>query len=1072
MIRGNVPEQPLQRPHFRKIFVLLSCHRLLLAALLLSVHAWPHAQQDAAEAASSEADDAAALSLFVFTETQPQADAQLSLNGTSVGRTQASGRLATSIAPGVYELEVRLPGQAPWVREFQFTENELVQILVNFFADQAPPFVDIETSNPDKLTATAAQNIDVDAEPGTLSGRITSSEDGQGIAGVRVFVSGVADEQLTDEEGRYAFMLPPGEYALSVLAARFNTRTLENIPVSSNETTTQDLKLSPAGSELPEYVVVEPFVAGSLASIMDDRRATESVSDFLGAEQISRAGDGDVASALRRVTGLTLVGGKFIFIRGLGERYSATYLNRADVPSPDPTRRVVPLDLFPTSIVEVIEVQKGYTYDQPPDFGGGAVQIKTRSIPESNFVRLEIDGEYNSLTTFKDGLRSEGSSTDIFGFDNGARALPDALDEATAEGRIFRFNPFTGEGFTDAEIEAFGESLPVNYDVLPQTIEPGFSFGLSGGLRFDFDGWSLGGQAAVDLSNDWQTTSQIRRNFAAAGEGELAPRDDLIFDITQREVSLTGYTSVGAELGEHHKIGINAMLLRSTTDENEIQTGTTFEFDTITRVTEIEFEERELQAFQFNGEHMFPGLNGSTFNWQYTLSDASSDIPDFRSYRFEFDPATDLFIFASRADGNLRNFTELDDSSDSLNLDVGFNIGDMAGDYHGTLKVGYQNVQKDRESDTRRFRFAIRGPIAQDADLRRRPSLEQIITPATIDPDGFVLDDITQASDFYTADLANEALYFGADITLFGWLRLNGGVRKDDFEQEVITFDPFDPTGTPVASIIDTDDLLPTIGATVTLPWDSELRLSYAESVNRPQFRELTPADFIDPILDRLAVGNPDLLPASIQHFDFRLDKYFSETDFISTSVFHKTFDDPIEALIQPGANQLISFGNADTADLTGIEFEFYKTFGFFGGFWQDVFVSTNFAWITSSVTLDEVAASIQTNDVRALQGQSPYVMNAQLGYAGVDDGLNLTILYNSAGKRIAQVGTLGRPDIFEQKFHQLDFVARYNNNGFTYRFSVKNLLNDEVKFTQGDEITRLFEVGREVSLGLQYQWD
>jgi len=1055
--------------------VTLTRHRLLPSLMLLLVLPLQLLAQSAEKPQQESADNAlepASMSLFVFLETEPQAEAVVRLNGNSLGRTQATGRLTASIVPGVYELEVALPGQAPWRREFQFTEAELVQVLVNFFADASAPFVDIETSNPDKLAQITSEQIDVDAEPGTLSGRITSSEDGQGIAGVRVFVSGVADEQVTDDEGRYEFQLPAGEYALSVLAARFNTRTLENIPISSNETTTQDLKLTPAGSELPEYVVVEPFVAGSLASIMDDRRATESVSDFLGAEQISRAGDGDVASALRRVTGLTLVGGKFIFIRGLGERYSATYLNRADVPSPDPTRRVVPLDLFPTSIVEVIEVQKGYTYDQPPDFGGGAVQIKTRSIPETNFVRIEIDGEYNSLTTFKDGLRSEGSSTDIFGFDNGARALPEGLDEASSEGRIFRFNPFTGEGFTDAEIEAFGESLPVNYDVLPQTIEPGFSFGLSGGMRFDFDGWSLGGQAAVDLSNDWLTTSQIRRNFAAAGEGELSPRDDLVFDITLREVSLTGYSSIGAELGEHHKIGVNAMLLRSTTDENEIQTGTTFEFDTITRITEIEFEERELQAFQFNGEHVFPWLNDSTFDWQYTLSDASSDIPDFRSYRFEFDPRTEEFIFASRADGNLRNYTELDDSSDSLNLDFGINVGDMASNYHGTLKVGYQNVQKGRESDTRRFRFAIRGPIAQDADLRRRPSLEQIITPATIDPDGFVLDDITQASDFYTADLSNEAFYFGLDLSLFGWLRLNGGVRKDDFNQEVITFDPFDPTGTPVASIIATKDALPTIGATITLPWDAELRLSYAESVNRPQFRELTPADFIDPILDRLAVGNPDLVPASIQHFDLRLDKYFSETDFVSTSVFHKTFDDPIEALIQPGANQLISFGNAEAADLTGIEFEFYKTFGFIGGFWQDVFVSTNFAWITSSVTLDEVAASIQTNDVRALQGQSPYVMNAQLGYAGVDDGLNLTLLYNSAGKRIAQVGTLGRPDIFEQKFHQLDFVARYNNNGFTYRFSVKNLLNDEVKFTQGAEITRLFEVGREVSLGLQYQWD
>ncbi len=1043
---------------------------LLAICLFAGVNLCTWAQQ-ATDTASNEATQPASLSLFVFVDQVPISGVKVSLNGQPIGQTNDAGRITAQVPVGEQVLSIDSVDYGSVRRQILFTNDEVIQILVNLFSDARTPFVDIESSNPNKqLGLGSPTEQQEDAEPGYLEGVISDAESGEPLAGVRVFVSGTPQEVTTGDDGAFRFELPPGEYALSVLASRFNTRTLEGIPVTSEEATTQNLELTPAGSELPEFVVIVPYVAGSLASVLEERREEAAVADYLGAEQISRAGDGDVASALRRVTGLTLVDGRFIFIRGLGERYSSTTLNGADVPSPDPTRRVVPLDLFPTSIVESIQVQKGYTADLSPDFGGGLVQIRTRSVPESNYLQVEIGGGYNAQTTFKDGLRYEGGGTDIFGFDDGTREISDLLDEATSDSLLVSFNPFTGEGISDEELEAIGESLPAIYDVLPQTIEPNFDFGIAGGLQHDFGWLKIGGQAAFDLSNSWRTTSQIRRTFASSGD-DLAVLNDLVFDITERNVDLTGFSSLGAELGENNKITANAMLLRSTTDEAQIQLGSTFEFDTITRVTEIEYEERELQAYQFIGEHIFPWINNSTLDWQYTTASASSDIPDFRSYRYELNEALNTFVFASRADGNLRTYSSLDDSSNSFNTNAGITVLDHE-DYKVTLKGGYLNTQKERESQVRRFRFEIRGSLASSLDLRSNQSLEAILNSDFIDPDGFEIEDITSASDTYTADLDNTAFYYGLDLELFGFLRLYGGIREDDFFQEVITFDPFDVTDTPVVSLIDTKDQLPAISAAITLPWTTEVRLGFAETVNRPQFRELTPADFIDPITDNLAIGNPDLVPASIKHYDFRVDKYFSDTEFVSIGAFYKEFDQPIEGIITPGANQLLSFANAESAENFGFEFEFYKSFDFFGGFWENLYTSANFAYIDSTVTISPENATVQTNAVRPLQGQSPFVINAQLGYSNPDNGITATLLYNTAGERIVQVGTLGRPDIFEQPFNQLDFVVRYSFDDWVFRLNMRNLLNDEVEFTQGPETTRLFTRGRQVSLGVRYTWN
>lgn len=1037
-------------------------------------------QADEPTAESSAIDGVpATLSLFVFVDTVPVKGTRILLNGRQLGVTNDNGRVTGQIPLGEQVITVDSTDHGRLERTILFTDGEAIQLLVNFFTNGMSPFVDIETSNPNKAIASAAPVVEDTQEPGFLEGVITNANDGQPIVGVRVFVSGTAQEVTTDDAGTFRFILQPGEYALSVLASRFNTRTLEGIPITTEETTSQDIQLTPAGSELPEFVVIEPFVAGSLASVLEERREEASVADYLGAEQISRNGDGDVASALRRVTGLTLIGGRFVFIRGLGERYSATLLNGADIPSPDPTRRVVPLDLFPTSIVESIEVQKGFTPDSVADFGGGVVQIKTRSIPEENFFRVALSGQYNAQATFQDGLRSDRGGSDIFGFDDGLRGLPEEIAEPVAEGNFF--NGFNINGFQfgipPEEFEALTELLPVNYNIDPTSLPPGFGVDLSGGMRFDLGIVKLGFVSAVSWSNDWENTSQIRRTFALSSTSDsgLEAADDFVFDNTQRSIDLSGFNSVGLELGEYNHLTFNQIWLRNTTDENEFQNGFSQEFGTQVMIGEIEFEERELQTYQFAGDHVIPFWNFSTFDWQYTLAESRSDIPDFRSYQFEQDFATGVFAFSELAEENSRDFSELDDSGASFNLNFSANIGDIDGDNHATFKIGYSDVSRDRASQVLRFQFARGTPSANP--LAFTPGLlenlpDDILNPEFIDPMGFIIDNVTTPSDTYTADLSIESLYYGIDLTLFGFLRLYGGFRDESFTQLVSTFDPLSPASA-VESLLDTDDLLPGFTLTASLPWETEFRFGYSRTVNRPQFRELTPSFFVDPILDSIAVGNVDLIPADITNFDFRIDKYFSDLEFASFSFFIKDFVNPIEQQILAGSTGFITFGNVPSAQNTGFEFEFYKDLSFIGNrVWSDMYLSANFAFINSSVDIDFGVDTILTSSERALQGQSPIVINAQVGYFNPDNGISSTVLFNVAGERIIQVGTFDRPDIFEQPFNQLDWVTRYTLDNWVFRLNVRNLLNDEVEFTQGSEVSRLFTRGREVSFGIQYTFN
>ncbi len=689
----------------------------------------------------------AGLTLYVFKKGLPVSNIEVLVDGVVTGWTNEQGVVVFSIPPGLHSLELREQDLVVLDQQIIAHEGEVSQWIVNITRGLSA-LTDVESSNLRGMAAAPVEQAapETAASPGTLSGKLVDAEDGSPVEGARIFITGQSSDIRSGKDGTFSIELNSGKYSVSVLHSGFNTITRDGIEVLPGGEATVELQLTPSGSELAEFVVIEPYIAGSLASVLEERRTEVAVTNILGAEQISKAGDSDAAGALRRVTGLTLVDGRFIYIRGLGERYSSTLLNGANVPSPDPTRRVVPLDLFPTGIIDSIAVKKGYTADLPAEFGGGTVELRTRSVPEASFFNAEFSLGYRDGTTFKDGLRYQGGGHDWTGYDDGTRAQSKELAAATADNvQLKPFNRFTGEGYTPQELEEVGDSMPVIYDVLPEKTGPNVGFSAAGGYVHEFkNDWRLGFLAATDYKDDWLTVTQQRTDYINSGDGVLESENDYTYDTTGRSIDLSGFFTVGLEAGENHRLSYNFMLLRNTTDKAQIAQG--FNKDANggdVKFTELEWTERQMLANQLLGEHVFAAIGGLKFNWQYMQATAQADTPDARRYRYDPDtltPAQDDFIFSIRNDSNQRRWDELEDDSTSWNVDLQqplslFEKLDIA------VLLGLNKVDKTRDSTIRRFAFKSRGSVSGNINLRRNPSVEDIIYATTILPQGWQLEE-------------------------------------------------------------------------------------------------------------------------------------------------------------------------------------------------------------------------------------------------------------------------------------------------------------------------------------------
>ncbi|MEE4638974.1 MAG: TonB-dependent receptor [Wenzhouxiangella sp.] len=1052
--------------------------RFCLAVAILTIvlpglmPCWALAEQD------EGVENPARVGLFVFERGRPIADLTVELREAR-GSTNVDGAWRAAISPGAGRLEVRDRGLPLLALPLNLEPGESLQLIVTLTGEDRRAMVSMESSH--ERQAMAREQVTPETPEGVgsgvLTGRVVSSEDGRPVAGARIFVSGTPIEGRTDDQGRYRLDVDAGEYAISVLHSEYATRTVRGVLVSADRETERDFEIPPAGLELAEFVVIEPFIEGSLTAVIDEQRRTASVANILGGEQISRAGDSDVGSALSRVTGLTLVDGQFIYIRGLGERYSSTLVNGANVPSPDPTRKVVPLDLFPTGVIRSILVQKGYSPDMPGDFGGGVVEIRTRGIPEEDFFSIGLSTGFRDGTTFEDGLTYEGGGRDWSGFDDGTRSLPGPVAEVVGGGTKLppQRSPFTPDGLTPEQLEALGESFANIYDINEKELGPDQGVSIEGGKLLEFGSdWNAGVTGSLLWDDSWRSRSELRRTFIPLGDGSLRSNDDYTIERTTRTIGLSGFLTGGINYKDLHEIDLTWMRLRQTEDETSRQTGFNLDEDGDIRINELEWEERELMTYQVQGSHVFPFLNGTRLEWDYSDSVASLDTPDQRRYRYDPDDVAGL-IFSRRADSNIRRYTQLDDTAVDVGADV-FVPFSFRGLIDGEVSGGFRVLEKARDSIIRRFTWGGISNLTQEE--RRRQQLEDILTPDNIGPGGVLLQEVTRNSDTYAAFLDVDAFYGSLDVTIAERFRLSGGARVEDWRQNVRTFSLFEPDTLESESDLADTDLFPAVALTWLISDRQQLRLSYAETIIRPDFKELSDSPFTDPILKREVVGNPDLVSSDVQHADIRWEFYPEPGELVSIGAFYKLIQQPIELTVQPGVSQLLTYANAKEAENFGVEFEGRKTLGFIDRWlgWDAVFdpfyVAGNVSIIESEITINPDDRGILTSTSRELQGQSPMIINFQVGYDRPDLGLEATLLYNFVGERIAEVGVLGAPDKIEQAQGALDFVFRWRwSDHWSFSAKFGNLLDDEFEIKQGPETTQRYGNGRTLGLGLSYDF-
>ena len=646
---------------------------------------------------------------------RPLAGVEIVVEGYGTVVTGDHGEFHEILRPGEYDLHI---GDA-LVEDVRVARGLSTELLLTVATDGT---VYVEREEPE---GSAPQLTDPDAAPGLVRGRIVDSDEGTPVEGARVFVRGHGADARTDADGRFELELPTGAWQLSVLRSGFVTQQVPDVVVAPDGPTPLAIELVPAGMSLAKVTVRTPKIEGGAAELLEERRSSSAVADVLGAEDMARSGDSDAASALKRVTGLTVVGGRYVYVRGLGERYSSTLLNGSMLPSPEPERRVVPLDMFPVALLDSVVIQKTFTPDQPAEFGGGVVQLRTRQIPSEFVLGMGVSGGYNSLTTWKDGLSYQGGPTDWLGIDGGHRALPDAIAAASADEQLKESDMFSDGGYSAEELEALGELMPnvYNLEYREAPVNSGASFTLGNGWRFGDEGatgFLLGGT----YGNSWENDSFTRRYFGISND-EVVERHAYDFESLTNTVNLGGIFTAGLKLDEDHELGFVSMISRNTDNEARQYRGYNSDVLTDIKVSRLRWIERQLATTQFFGSHSVPQLNGTTLGYRYSRSVADRIEPDRRTYRFDLEPAEDEFwLLSDRPEGNQRLFSDLHDVSTDIGVDLTVPLwGSAEQETLASFKIGGTRVNRDRVVDTRRYKFRHKGELsATKACAARIPS--------------------------------------------------------------------------------------------------------------------------------------------------------------------------------------------------------------------------------------------------------------------------------------------------------------------------------------------------------------
>jgi TonB-dependent receptor len=850
----------------------------------------------------------------------------------------------------------------------------------------------------------------------------------------------------------------------------------------------EEVDISAPGGSSGEIVVIGTRIPNTI-------RASREVASVLTQGDIARTGVGDIAGALQRVTGLSVVGGKFVYVRGLGERYSLALLNGLPIPSPDPLRRVVPLDLFPTSVLASSVVQKSYSANFPGEFGGGVINLTTRAVPDEPFFEIGGSIGANTATTGQLGYVFQGSSKSIFGYVDDRLALPKGLAASQSEGKILAVGP----NFTQRQIQDIAASLTNSETNLIQAnndMPVNWGINFSAGKAWDMGDTRIGIIAAAGWSTDWQTKAGLQQlsNGEAIGPGGtpiLRPDQDFRFVSTENRVVINALVGIGAEFGDH-KIRLTNIYLNDTIKEARIQSGTddtNVGGDVLLNRSFTGTFQRQLIDTQAVGEFKFDNLS---LDVRGTYANSKRLAPYERNNNYAFSTVAKDFVNDLRSPGQASTiaFSRLNENVYGAGADLGYKV--EGGPFPIRFTAGYAYTDSKRSSSRFDYRYNINGALPT-AVTQERPDF--LLSDFNVYSYGIILNTVSTTAPVYNAGLTIHAGYGQFEIEPFDGLQFTAGVRYETAKEFI---DPIDVFGVNVDQTIRTelnnDYFLP--GGTLTWNFaeDMQARFSASKTIARPQFRELAPQTFFDTDTDRTSFGNQFLIDSQLTNLEARYEYYFGRDQRITIGGFYKDITNPIETVaFNVGGTFNTTFANAPKARLYGFEAEIQKYFpldaisdaAFLAS--RRLLVNVNYTYSDSRINVKagdttifpfsgEVRpASDLFRDGQPLTGQSDHVANLQIGFQDQDSLSEQTLLLNYASNRSTQRGPNGQPDLVEKPGLRLDLVIRQGftigDIGLEAKLEARNLTNTKYQEFQTLNASRIdnntYVLGRTFQLGV-----
>lgn len=898
-----------------------------------------------------------------------------------------------------------------------------------------------------RAPSAAAPAAPTSAAVGAIAGRVLDNATGQPLLSAQVAVQGRTVGDVSDLDGRFRVeRVPVGLHVVVVRRIGYLPARIDSVMVRAGQATVLTIPLESAAQRLASVKVqadAPPRRTSSDAGLLAARQQAATLTDGVSAEQIAKSPDSDAADAMKRVTGVSVMDDKFIVVRGLSERWSNTLLNGAELPSPEPLRKVVPFDIFPASLLESVVTSKSATPDRPGDFAGGSVEIRTKEFPDQRTAQLSVSQSYNSLATFEMLALERRSFRDWLGSGMASRAMP-----AGAPDRLVPAS------------ERYTESLRNVWTPVARRIAPNLGVAFNAGGQRTVRGQPLGGVFSLTYAS--RVESQPDRLWQLALASNAPPFQGQVYREASDVVDWGAIFNTTLRLGTLTKFGWKNLYTRNAETYSATYNGFDSQRNDLElRGYQMRYVERDFLQSQLTGDHVLPFLLGSRVEWKATTGFARRDEPDNRTLRYVRDPADSVFQLSVITDRVFLRPRYLDDRQWSAQGDwsVPFSLRGRT----GQVKAGGSHRDKRRDFDSREYEYFLNPARRSEASVLFTLPPEQVFAPENIGPFFSLVRQVGSAQPYRGTELV-DAAYGMLDVAPFGWLRLVAGARMEHWQATLRVGDSLTRANyagpNPIRRA--NRDLLPSFNLTARLGERMNLRFAGFRSVSRPDLRELSPDQYVPVGGECPFIGDSELRRSTVGNADARWEWFPRAGELLALGAFYKGFRDPIvETVGTDNASCRVTYRNADSATVYGGEVELRRTLDFLPGAMRTLSLSTNATWSRSSVVIP-ARFGVYPADL-ALQGQSPFLLNVGASWALPSRRLSLSLLYNRFAERIVRYGVAAAdssgasgqlPSIVEQGRAMLDAKASLGLPGrLTLSMTASNLTDARVLMTvQGSD--------------------